>query len=203
MINLKPVGDNFKDLLSIIHKRFPELEVRVKIREPEISYVLFNRLYLSSTDFPTLAHEYVHLIQMSYVGKLMYYFRWFFPQVLAIFPLLFSVFCMLLGNGLCAFAGILIAGFCVMPIWMAKDRLKIETEAHLMYMYCDYLTLGVVSDMTKREVFESITSKLYFGMISEKKAKILVNKMVSDLYSGRVPKNVAFRDVEKLLTKVY
>jgi hypothetical protein len=103
----------------------------IERKRGKVSFCLPGRIYISKVhrrSFTTLSHEYIHIRQYRRYGVLGFFARYFFPQIIAIIPLITGLVFLYLGAHILALVSLGALILCLLP-WPSPTRQAIELEA--------------------------------------------------------------------------
>jgi len=148
-------------------------------------------------NFITLAHEAKHMERIQREGKIKFYSKYFFPQILGVLVLLMAVPLFIWSTWV---AGLIVA-LAALPFflpWPATFRAQLELEAYSLNMAIEYWTTGKVSDYTKERIYQAMVGRFYYRM-SWDKEDAMEDILVEQLKITKAPKTYAERSYLNLI----
>ena len=137
--------------------------------------------------FKTIAHEFQHALDWKRYGVLDFVFRYLFPQILAIVPLLVTVLLLCLGQWVPAMAAAVLVVLLIVP-WPSSTRTAIERRGYMLNFFVEFLRYGTVTEASADFVLDAMESPLYYWMFNGDGDDLIID-MIDKVSGPRWPRS--------------
>lgn len=156
------IVDRWPDI-KIKHKQDYDFWKKLPIERQYSSSAIMDTIWMGTESFAVLAHEAKHQERIQKEGKLKFYAKYAFPQIIGGMLTLLSIpffFFSVIAGLIPLIAGLLM--FLPLP---SPTRADIELDAYTLELAIEYWVTGKISEYSKSKIYNALTSTFYYKMI--------------------------------------